>query len=123
MEMILNAFTFKEFAQGPGGKIARRLGVPCDKSTTWAEYTDLVQRYARDSGRFARLRAEAGALSPGETAVACALLHATDLSYVADEVDGGRAWRRLDNVHGVHRSAVVAAILRQDSDSAEEDGQ
>lgn len=111
----MKSYTYSDFAEGPGGEIAHRLGVPCDKAATWAEYTARFQRYAGDSKSFARLRSEIEGLSRGEVAIACAMLHAVDYSWLADEVEGGQAWRRLDSVSGAHRSAVVAAILRQDT--------
>lgn len=113
--------TFHDFATGPGGKIARRLGVPCDRAATWGDYTARFQRFARDPKRYAQIRDGVGALTPGETPVALALLHAVDLSPLADELSEGRLWRRLDNTFGDHRLAVVAALLRQDATVDDED--
>lgn len=110
----MSDYTYSMFAGGTGGSIARRLGVPCDKATTWRAYAARFQRYAGDSKRYAQIKLEARTLSTGETAVACALLHAVDYSSLADELDGGQMWRRLDRTHGDHRRAVVAALLRQD---------
>lgn len=113
--------TFHDFARGPGGQIARRLGVPCDGAETWRGYAARFLRYARDSSRLTQIRRTIGVLSTGETAVALALLHAVDLSPLADEMSDGRLWRRLDNTFGEHRLAVIAAILRLDTVSAAED--
>ncbi|MFD1623518.1 hypothetical protein [Azospirillum griseum] len=107
--------TFLDFARGPGGEVARRLGVPCDRSTTWGDYTARFLRHARDSRRYASLKAEIGVMSTGETAVACALLHAVDLSALADEMSAGLAWQRLNCTFGGYRRAVVAALLRLDT--------
>jgi len=112
--------TFNDFKSGPGSEIARRLGVPCSSARTWAEYARIFRHHASDTKRFAQIRAKIGVLSSGETAVACALLHAVDYSWLADEVCSDRTWRRLDNTHGNFRFAVVAALLRQDADSDQE---
>lgn len=106
--------TFLDFARGPGGEVARRLGVPCDSTAGWRDYTERFLRYARDSKRYAQIKSEFGVLSTGEKAVACALLHAVDLSSLADQLSAGRVWQRLDNTFGDYRRAVVAALLRQD---------
>lgn len=107
--------TFSDFARGAGGKIARRLGVPCDIATGWDEYTEAFALYIRDDERLEKVTVAARCLSTGEMPVACALLHAVGLSGVADEVGGVANWRRLDRTFGDHRLAVVAAILRQDN--------
>lgn len=118
---MTDTLTFRDFAHGPGGHIARRIGIPIRRYRTWRDAQDGFRSLfdGSDSGSvMQRVRNEIYKMSTGEIAVACALLHALDYSWLADEMDGGRAWRRLDNVYGDHRRAVLAAILRQDEDVA-----
>jgi hypothetical protein len=39
-----------------------------------------------------------------------AILYVTDFGWLADELDDGRTWRRMDNASGEHRQAVAACI-------------
>ncbi len=116
----MQTLTFTAFRAGPGGRIARRIGIPISKCHCWADAQNAFGHLfgGSDAGLIMqRVRDTIGVMCTGEVAVACALLHSCDYSWLADELDEGRGWRRLDNVYGDHRRAVVAAILRQDEDN------
>lgn len=105
--------TFATFRAGPGGEICRRIGLDVSGLTDWRDYTAAVAALAgRDNGLVAAVRS--ACLSSGERAVLAAALHAADYSWLADEVDDGRTWRRLDNTHDAFAMAVAACILRVD---------
>lgn len=105
--------TFSTFRTGPGGEVCRRIGLDISSLEGWRDYVAAVAALAgRDNGLVAAVRS--ACLSSGERAVLAAALHAADYSSLADEVDEGRTWRRLDNTHGDYAVAVAACILRID---------
>lgn len=119
------ALTFHDFAHGPGGQIAHRIGIPITRCRCWRDvqsaFRALLDCNAEEaSAKMQRVRDAIGVMSSSEVAIACALLHVCDYSWLADEVSRDSTWQRLDYVHGEHRLAVAAALLRRDA-NAEDD--
>ncbi|WP_448189995.1 hypothetical protein [Azospirillum sp. sgz301742] len=114
------ALTFHDFARGPGGQIAHRIGIPIARCRCWRDvqkaFRALLDCNAEEAdANMQRVRDAIGVMSSSEVAIACALLHVCDYSWLADEVSRDSMWQRLDYVHGEHRLAVVAAMLRWDA--------
>jgi len=64
-----------------------------------------------DEGRFVKAaRRYDSVCSSGERVLLHAILYVTDFAWLADELDEGRTWRRMDNSSGEHRQAIVACI-------------
>lgn len=110
-----------DFLAGPGGKIARQLGLPADllaSCASWDELTSLAVSHNdhTDGGLWHAGERLDGVLSTGERAVLHALLAALDFSRLADQLAGEPGtWRLLDFTHGTHAEAVAACILRRNA--------
>lgn len=104
---------FKTFRDGPGGEICLRLGLDISGLICWRDYVAAVAMLARRDNALVKAARQLP-LSSGERAVLAAALHAADYSWLADELDEGRTWWRLDITHGDHAAAVAACILRVD---------
>lgn len=51
-----------------------------------------------------------GVCSSGERILLHAILATTDFAWLADELSGGHAWRRMHDAHGEYRTAVAACV-------------
>lgn len=119
--------TFREFRDGPAGDLARRMGLDISGCISWQHFTATAVAYnncdaEKDDERGLLVKAArrlCGSASTGEKAVICALLHAADFAWLADELSLDHQgeplfWTRLDGTYGDHLRAVAAAVLRQD---------
>lgn len=116
----VKALTIADFLAGPGGRIARRLGLPADLLAgcdTWAALSSLAVSHNdhTDGGLWDEAEKLDGVLSTGERAVLHALLPALDFTRLADKLGAGESWAVLDRASGAHAEAVAACILRQDA--------
>lgn len=101
-------------ASRPAKAVFRSLGVIeiLDISTSWAMLRRLVIDYNDpDKGLFVEAaRNYDGVASSGERVLLHAILYAMDFAWLADELDNGRTWQRMDRVDGEWRQAVAACI-------------
>ena len=109
--------TFQDFRDGMGGDICRRIGVDVSGLTTWAAYTRFMLDH--NGSTHGRLIEDAtvfgGVASGGELAVLAAALAACDYAAQADTVCPG-FWSRIDQLGDKARTAIAAAIARQDAE-------
>ena len=108
---------FKSFRDGLGGVFCRRLGVNISACQSWMAFTSGMLAYNSSTNGYALVRAAqrlAKVASTGERALLVAVLHACDLSKVADKLSKNYTWQRMDEVFGEHRLAVAACIARID---------
>ncbi len=103
--------TFTEFKRGPGGALARRLGVPVDECGNWFEFETACGEVP-DFPETAERRAQTA--SSGETVVLAALLYAANLKNLADRISDDGAWQAMGRASGDYRLAVLACIARFD---------
>jgi hypothetical protein len=91
---------------------ALNLGEPLQAVQSWGQLRRVVIKYNdQTNGRYVdAARIWAGKCSSGERVLLHAILYATDFGWLADELDDGRTWRRLDYVSGSHREAVIACL-------------
>jgi hypothetical protein len=111
---------FAQFKSGcPAQAMFRRMGLIkyLEAANSWRALQDIIIRHNNkaDGGAFvAAAKHYAGQCSSGEQVVLHALLYALDFASLADELDGGWTWRRMNKVSGAHRQAVVACIRLED---------
>jgi hypothetical protein len=79
---------------------------------SWDQLRCLVaEQNGQDNGGYVNAAQDyAGKCSSGERVLLHAILYATDFAWLADELDDGRTWRRLNYVSGDHRKAVIACM-------------
>lgn len=108
--------TFQDFRDGMGGDVCRRIGVDLSGLTTWAAYTRAMLDH--DGSTRGRLVEDAtafgGVASSGERVVLAAALAACDHATQADMICPG-FWSRVDRLGDEARTAIAAAIARQDA--------
>lgn len=103
---------FDDFRAGPGGRIAKSLGVPVDNCASWNDYTSSCSQ-VKEFAKAAQKRSETA--SSGEAVVLCALLHAADYDSLSDKIAGGLVWKKMGIVSGDYKTAVLACIARVDA--------
>ena len=90
---------------------AMGLGRHLDAAGSWNELRSIVVEYNdNDSGFVDAARRYDGMCSSGERVLLHAILYVTDFAWLADELDDGRTWRRMANVSGIYRQAVMACL-------------
>ena len=89
-----------------------RLGNHLAAAHSWQDLRDRIVEYNDcDEGHFVKAaRRYDSVCSSGERVLLHAILYVTDFAWLADELDEGRTWRRMDNSSGEHRRAIVACI-------------
>ena len=106
--------TFCDFRDGLGGRICRsKLGVDISKLDTWRAYEDAMIRHHGGSEGLIEKARMANA-SSNEKAVLLAALMAADFAGLADEMAAGFAYQAVRGLGEEARTAVAAAIARQD---------
>lgn len=112
---------FSAFRSGPGGAMARNLGIPIDECSTWWMFTEAAvaanDAFGPGAGRVvAAARKLMGKAASGELAVLQAVLYAADFAWLADEFGAeiGGTWRKMESTGGEHLLAVAACVARID---------
>jgi hypothetical protein len=105
-------------ASKPAQSMFRKMGLEdyLAAATSWDSLRKLIVNFNDpDEGRFVQLARHCdGVASSGERVLLHAILYATDFAWLADELTGSQAWRRMDRVGGEWREAVAACILQRD---------
>lgn len=101
----------------PARSVFRGMGLEeyLNQATSWPVLRGLIISYNEpDKGLFVEAaRHYDGVCSSGERVLLHAILYVTDFAWLADELDGGRTWYRMDSVSGEWRKAVAACIAAE----------
>lgn len=112
----MNFIKFK--SSDPVKAAFRRMGLSqyLNAAQDWHELRSLIVDYNDcDAGRFVNVaRRYDSECSSGERVLLHAILYVTDFPWLADELDKGCTWRRINMVSGEHRRAVCACIAAID---------
>ena len=112
MERGFRWISFKSSGPARAAFRSMRLSECLSAASSWQDLRSLIVEYnGRDDGRFVEAaRRYDSRCSSGEGVLLHPILHVTDFAWLADELDDGRTWRRMDNASGEHRQAVAACI-------------
>ena len=112
----MTGIDFAAFKAGPGGVMARALGIGVDGCSTWRQFMSAAIAF-NDSQLGVlvdRARHLDGVVSSGQRPLLQAILHAVDFSWLADELGAGKTWRQLEVPDSDYRAAIAACVVQVD---------